>query len=120
MANPFKALGQLGNIGQMMGQYQQMMAEMKQMQQEMERMEITGSAGGEMVQATVTGTGKMIRIRIAPEAADPSDVEMLEDLVASAVRAAQDNAERYRQQKMEEITSRAGIDPSMLGGMLDG
>jgi len=96
------------NQQQMLRQVQQMQAAMAQAQQEIAATEVTGSAGGGMVTATVTGNGDLKAIKIDPGAVDPDDVEMLEDLVVAAVTEARRSAEQLAQEKMGAITGGLG------------
>jgi recombination protein RecR len=102
------------NQQQMLRQVQQMQAAMAQAQQEIAATEVTGSAGGGMVTATVTGNGDLKSIKIDPAAVDPDDVEMLEDLVVAAVTEARRSAEQLTQEKMGAITGGLG---NLMGGM---
>jgi DNA-binding YbaB/EbfC family protein len=98
----------------MLRQVQQMQAAMAQAQQEIAATEVTGSAGGGMVTATVSGNGDLKQIKIDPAAVDPDDVEMLEDLVVAAVTEARRTAEQQAQEKMGAITGGLG---NLMGGM---
>ena len=102
------------NQQQIMRQVQQMQAAMAQAQAEIAATEVSGSAGGGMVTAIVTGTGDLKRIKIDPAAVDPEDVEMLEDLVVAAVTEARRAADALAQEKMGAITGGLG---SLMGGM---
>ena len=102
------------NQQQIMRQVQQMQAAMAQAQAEIAATEVSGSAGGGMVTATVTGTGDLKSIKIDPGAVDPDDVEMLEDLVVAAVAEARRAADALSQEKMGAITGGLG---SLMGGM---
>ena len=102
------------NQQQIMRQVQQMQAAMAQAQAEIAATEVSGSAGGGMVTATVTGTGDLKAIKIDPGAVDPEDVEMLEDLVVAAVAEARRAADALAQEKMGAITGGLG---SLMGGM---
>ena len=102
------------NQQQMLRQVQQMQAAMAQAQQEIAATEVTGSAGGGMVTATVTGNGDLKAIKIDPGAVDPDDVEMLEDLVVAAVTEARRTAEQMASEKMGAITGGLG---NLMGGL---
>lgn len=102
------------NQQQIMRQVQQMQAAMAQAQAEIAATEVSGSAGGGMVTATVTGNGDLKGIKIDPAAVDPEDVEMLEDLVVAAVAEARRAADALSQEKMGAITGGLG---SLMGGM---
>ena len=73
---------------QMMKQAQKMQQEFQRMQQELEAKEFTAKAGGGAVEATVNGKRELVKLKISPDAVDPDDVEMLEDLVVAAVNEA--------------------------------
>lgn len=73
------------NMQQMMRQAQKMQEQMKQAQEELAELSVTGSAGGGMVEITLSGKREVEAVTIKPEAVDPDDVEMLEDLVAAAL-----------------------------------
>ncbi len=102
------------NQQQIMRQVQQMQAAMAQAQAEIAATEVSGSAGGGMVTATVTGSGDLKGIKIDPAAVDPEDVEMLEDLVVAAVAEARRAADALSQEKMGAVTGGLG---SLMGGM---
>ncbi len=97
------------NQQQIMRQVQQMQAAMAQAQAEIAATEVSGSAGGGMVTATVTGTGDLKAIKIDPGAVDPEDVEMLEDLVLAAFHDAQAKAEEIRRSAIGEIGGLGGL-----------
>ena len=87
------------NIGKMMKQAQQMQAQMAEIQRELEQTVFEGVAGG-VVTAKVTGAMEPVEIKIAPEALEDADAEMLEDMILAALRSAQDAARRASQEKM--------------------
>ena len=84
--------GQFGggqpNMQQMMKQAQKMQQQLAQAQAELAATEVTGTAGGGLVTATLTGGGELTALTIDPKAVDPDDVETLQDLVVAAVRDA--------------------------------
>ena len=82
----------------------QMQSEMNAVQEEVEAKEFTASAGGGAVQATVNGKKEVLSLKIKPEAVDPEDVEMLEDMVISAVNEALRQAGDTMEQKMNSVT----------------
>lgn len=102
MAGPFG--GGMPNIGKLMKEAQQMGAKMKQVEEELQGLEVEGSSGGGMVTATVTAAGDVLRMKIAPDVVDPDDVEMLEDLVITALRDALDKAQEIRESKLGDVT----------------
>lgn len=76
------------NMQQMMKQAQKLQEQMAQAQEELEEARVTGTAGGGMVTVTLSGSKRFISISIKPEAVDPDDVEMLEDLITAAANEA--------------------------------
>jgi len=102
------------DIQQLMQMGQQLQARMAQLQEELSTREISASAGGGMVTATVDGKGTVTRIVIEPTVVDPRDVEMLEDLVLAAITEAQGKAQgRYE----EDMRKAAGGMPIQLPGL---
>ena len=76
------------DMNALLAQAQAMQAQLQSAQEELAASDFTGSAGGDLVVATVTGTGELTNLVIKPEAIDPEDAEGLADLVLAAVRAA--------------------------------
>jgi len=75
-----------GNMAQLMRQAQQMQRDMLAKQEELKNTQFTAQAGGGMVEVTLTGEKKIVSLKIKPEAVDPEDVEMLEDLIVAALQ----------------------------------
>ncbi len=96
----------------MMKQAQKMQQEMLKMQEEMESKEYSASAGGGMVTACVNGKHEIVSLSIKPEAVDPEDVEMLQDMVIAAVNEALRTADAEAANNMSRLTG--GLN---LGGM---
>jgi len=92
------------NQQQMMRQIQKMQADMARAQEELAAAEVTGTAGGGMVTATMSGSGELRAVKIDPQAVDPDDVELLEDMVVAAIAEAKKNADALQQQLMGGIT----------------
>ena len=88
----------------MIKQAQKMQQEMLRMQQELETKEFQGSAGGGVVTAVVTGKRDLKSVAIDPEAVDPDDVEMLQDMIVAAVNSALKAAEDDAGNAMQKIT----------------
>lgn len=88
----FNGFGGGMNMQQMMKQAQKMQADLQKAQEELENTEVEGSAGG-MVTVTMNGKKKLLSVSIKPEAVDPDDVEMLEDLLTAAFNDALEKAE---------------------------
>ncbi len=96
----------------MLKQAQKMQQDMLKMQEEMESREYDASAGGGMVKAVVNGKHEVLSLTINPEAVDPEDVEMLQDMVVAAVNEAMRKAESEAAQNMSKLTG--GLN---LGGL---
>ena len=97
------------------GAMQKMQESMLKAQEEIAQMESTGTAGGGMVTATVTGTSTLKSIEIKPDVVDPDDIDMLQDLVVAAVNEALKAASDKSQSQMSAITGGIG---GGLGGLL--
>lgn len=91
-----------GGQAAMMQRLQEMQDQMQRTQEEVEATDFTASAGGGVVEATVTGAKVVKDIKINPEAVDPDEVEMLQDLVIAAVNEALRKAEDAMIQGMEK------------------
>ena len=100
------------NQAAMMKQAQKMQQDMIRMQEEMENKTYSSSAGGGMVTATVNGKHQVVGIDIKPEAVDPDDVEMLQDMIIAAVNEAMRAADNEAANNMSRLTG--GLN---LGGM---
>ena len=92
----------------MLAQVQAMQSQLMQAQQEMAETEITGSAGGDLVSATISGTGELLGLTIKPEACDPEDTESLADLVVAAVRDANHQQQALAAAKMGPLAGGLG------------
>jgi DNA-binding YbaB/EbfC family protein len=88
----------------MMKQAQKMQADMLKVQEELEQKEFAATSGGGVVTATVNGKKELISVKILPDAVDPDDVEMLEDLIVAAVNEAIRKAEEASTQSMAKVT----------------
>jgi DNA-binding YbaB/EbfC family protein len=97
-----------------MKQAQKMQEEMLAAQEELDAARVEATSGGGAVKAVVTGKGKIVSVEIDPSAVDPDDVEMLQDMIVTAVREAQDTAEAEAEQKMKGIAGAAGLPPGIL------
>lgn len=96
------------DMQQLMKQAQQMQEQLQAAQAELAEAEVTGSAGGGLVSATVSGSGELKAIVIDPKAVDPEDVETLQDLVVAAVRDANRAVGELAAEKMGPVTGGLG------------
>ena len=113
MAKGFNSRG-LGGMGggmnmNMITQAQKMQQDMMKMQQELQEKEYTAAAGGGVVTATVNGKHELKNLEIDPEAVDPDDVEMLQDLIVAAVNEAMRSADNDASSSMQKLTGGLGL-----------
>lgn len=101
--------GGMGNMQQLMKQAQRMQQQMLEAQEKLEAEEYTAQAGGGMVTATVSGKKELTVLTINPECVDPDDVEMLQDLVLSAVNEALRNAAQAASDSLGKFTGGMNI-----------
>ncbi|GGK01894.1 YbaB/EbfC family nucleoid-associated protein [Luteimonas terricola] len=100
-----------GNIAQMMQQAQKMQENLQKAQAELANIEVTGSAGGGMVEVTLTGRKECRKVRIDPSVL--SDPEMAEDLIAAAFNDASNKIDAESQAKMGAATAGMPLPPGM-------
>lgn len=93
----------------LLAQAQAMQAQLAEAQQQLANSEFTGSAGGDLVVATVVGTGELKSLVIKPEAADPEDTETLADLIVAAVRDASGKAQQEAAKAMPQLPNLGGF-----------
>ena len=110
--NNFRGMPGGMNQAAMMRQAQKMQQEMLRMQEEMENKTYSATSGGGMVTATVNGKHEVLNIEIKPEAVDPDDVEMLQDMIIAAVNEAMRAADADAAANMSRLTG--GMN---LGGL---
>src|SRR5215216_5433818 len=96
-------LPNIPGMGNLQKQVMKMQEDMSRLQDELAQQRLETSAGGGMVKVITSGAGEVLEIKIAPEAVDPSDVEMLEDLIVTAVRDAIRKAQENQAQRMSDI-----------------
>lgn len=107
MAKPrggFPGMGGGGNIQQALMKAQKMQQQVMEKQEELENEELEATSGGGMVTARVNGKREILSIKIKPEAVDPEDVEMLEDLVVAAVNEALRAVNEMTERELGKIT----------------
>ena len=104
-----KGMGMPGGINMdMIKQAQKMQQDMLKMQEELENRTYTATAGGGVVTAEVSGKRELTALTIDPEAVDPEDVEMLQDMIIAAVNAALRDAEKTASENMAKVTGGLG------------
>ena len=104
----------MNNLQQLIQMGQQLQSKVSELQERMEAEEVSSSAGGGMVKATVDGKGTVKALSIDVAVVDPTDVEMLEDLVLAAVSEAQNKARAKYEEEMRKAT---GGLPMQLPGL---
>ncbi|MEQ1839644.1 MAG: YbaB/EbfC family nucleoid-associated protein [Verrucomicrobiales bacterium] len=101
------------NIAKMMKQAQQMQKKMGEMQEELASKQVQASVAGGKVTVVANGAGDVISIKIDPAVVDPQDVEILEDLVLSAVKQAIEQGKAMSQAEMGKLTAGLGLPPGL-------
>lgn len=96
------------NMNNLMKQAQKMQKQMEENQKELEAAEFSASAGGGAVEVTVTGKKTVTKVTLDPDAVDPDDVEMLEDLIMAAVNEAMKKADEASAAAMSRMTGGMG------------
>ena len=104
MSGMFKGM----KLGGLMKKAQKMQSEMLKIQEELAKRVVEGTAGGGIVKVQVNGAREALSVRIDPQAVDPGDIEMLEDLVLAAVKEALRKADEMAKSEMAKITG--GMD----------
>ncbi|MEZ4663593.1 MAG: YbaB/EbfC family nucleoid-associated protein [Caldilineaceae bacterium] len=102
-----------GGMNNLMSQMQKLQDEMEKAQEGLGDEEVTGSSGGGMVTVVATGKQEVRSIKIKPEAVDPDDIEMLEDLVLAAVVDALQKSQELAEERMSGLTSGMGLPPGL-------
>ena len=100
-----------GNMNNLMKQAQRMQRQMEEGQKELETKEFTATAGGGAVEVTVTGKKEVVRVKLAEDAVDPDDIEMLQDLIEAATNEALKQAEDANNEMMGKMTGGFGGFP---------
>ena len=109
------------NIGQIAKMAQQMQAQMAQAQEELREKTLEATAGGGAVRVVITGAQEVRAIEIDPDAVDPAEVEMLQDLILTAINDAIGRSKELERERMGAIAGGMGI-PGMpgMGGSIPG
>jgi nucleoid-associated protein EbfC len=95
---------------------QELQARMGEMQEKLKGIFVTGSSGGGMAQVTMNGQLDVVSVKIAPEAVDPADVALLEDLVRSAFNDATEKAKEAAKNELGSLAGGMGLPKDLLGG----
>jgi DNA-binding YbaB/EbfC family protein len=98
----------------MMAQIQALQDEMAKQQAALAQETVEASVGGGMVKVVATGQQDIVSIAIQPEVVDPDDVEMLEDLILSAVTEALDLSRKLAEERMGGLTAGLGLPPGLI------
>lgn len=99
-----KNIGGTQNMNSMIKQAQKMQDEITELQNDIEAREFSATSGGGQVEVVVTGAKNIKSLTIKPEVVDPEDIEMLQDLVISAINEAMANVEKTTEEEMNKIT----------------
>ncbi|MEX1020924.1 MAG: YbaB/EbfC family nucleoid-associated protein [Litorilinea sp.] len=102
-----------GGMGGLMSQVQKLQAEMEEAQATLEEEEITVTSGGGMVTVVMTGGQVLKSITIDPQAVDPEDVEMLQDLIMAAVNESYQKIQELQEERMGGLTGGLGLPPGL-------
>lgn len=100
-------MGGGGNMGQLLQQAQKMQREVERVQEEIKNSTIEATSGGGVVKVTIDGSHELRSLTIDPQAVDPEDVEMLQDLIIAACNEATRKLEEFSASKMNEVTGGA-------------
>jgi len=100
----FNGMGGMANMAGMMKKVQKMQADMAKLQEDLKQRTLDVSVGGGAVSVTVTGKKELAGVKIDPAAVDPEDVEMLQDLIVSAVNEGMRQIDEMTEKEMAKIT----------------
>ncbi len=101
------------NLSQMLKQAEAMQERMAEVQEQLGRVEITGIAGGGMVEVTLSGKGEMRGVRIERALVDPEEKEVLEDLIVAAHNDAKVKVEAHLSEEMSKLTGGLNLPPGL-------
>ncbi len=102
-----------GNM-KMMRQLQEMQAKMERIQEELGAKEVEGTSGGGVVTVRANGHQKLLSVAIKPEAVDPQDVELLQDMVLAAANEALDRSRELAAGELGQLTAGMGLPPGLI------
>ncbi|MCQ8276908.1 YbaB/EbfC family nucleoid-associated protein [Acetobacteraceae bacterium KSS8] len=101
------------NLAGLMKQASQMQSKMEEMQASLATIEVEGASGAGMVTVTLSGKGDLKRIKVDPKLADPSEMEMLEDLIVAAHAEARRHLEERTSAEMQKVTGGLNLPPRL-------
>ncbi|MCH4090797.1 YbaB/EbfC family nucleoid-associated protein [Acetobacter sp.] len=101
------------NLAGLMKQASQMQSKMEEMQASLEKIEIQGAAGAGMVAVTLSGKGDLKAITIDPKLADPTEMEMLQDLIVAAFADAKARLDKRASDEMQKVTGGLNLPPGL-------
>ncbi|MDY3917408.1 MAG: YbaB/EbfC family nucleoid-associated protein [Candidatus Limivivens sp.] len=113
----FPGGGMPGNMNNLMKQAQRMQRQMEENQKALEEKEFTATAGGNAVEVTVSGKREVLKVKLAEEAVDPDDIEMLEDLIVAATNEALRKVDEEANAVMSKMTGGLGGLGGLGGGL---
>ena len=105
--------GSLGDLGGLLRQAQKMQRQVQELQEELARRHYEGTSGGGAVRVTFNGARELVALRIQPEAVNPAEVDVLEDLVGVAIKDALRKVEEEASSAMKKVTGGLGL-PGMM------
>ena len=109
----FKGLGQLGDMAKMMQAAKEMQGKVTQLQEDLKTIMVTGESGAGLVKATATAKGELTAIDIDPSIFVPSEKQVAEDLILTAIKDAQSKAQQRAEQEMKKLTDELGLPADM-------
>jgi len=98
-----------GNMGKMLKQAQKIQQDMAKLQEELKERTVEASAGGGVIEVTVSGKQELLAIKLKPEVVDPEDIEMLQDLILAAVNEGLKKSQEMVAAEMSKITGGLNI-----------
>ena len=109
----FKGLGNLGDMGKMMAAAKDMQSKMAEMQDNLDTITVQGESGAGLVKATATAKGELTALDIDPTIFQPTEKEVVEDLILAAIKDAQMRASDKSQEEMQKLTESLGLPADM-------
>lgn len=103
-----------GNMGNMMKQVQKMQKQMVKMQEELQEKVIESTSGGGMVRVEISGKKELVSLTIDPQAVDPDDVEMLQDMILAAINEGLRKMDELTASEMKKVTGGMNLPPGLF------